>query len=148
MSLYQCHTGLNITGDKIQLVEIEYKDDEIFLSSVEQEYFEEYLEFSNKETKVNSLIQKSFDEINLRKKLKNNVVSISLPLDIFKIVELPYDKSLIRADLIDQFKWEFSVLFPEKIPTEYMIQYIELPPKEINEGDKVIVISAANKKLI
>ena len=26
MSLYQCHTGLNITGDKLQLVEIEYKD--------------------------------------------------------------------------------------------------------------------------
>lgn len=147
MSLYQCHTGINLTSDKLQLVEIEYKDEEVYLSNVNEEFFTEYLDFEAKETKFNSILQKSFDEILLRRKLQNNVVSISLPLDLFRIVELPYDQSLIKADLIDQFKWELSVLYPGKTQREYLIQYIELPDIDKNGSEKVLLIAAFKKQI-
>jgi len=147
MSLYQCHTGINLTSDKLQLVEIEYKEDEVYLSNIDEEFFEEYLDFFEKETKFNSILQKAFDETLLRKKLKNNVISISLPIDIFRIVELPYDHSLIKADLIDQFKWELSVLFPGKASSEYLIQYVEIPDNKKTGSETVILIAAYKKQI-
>ncbi len=147
MSLYQCHAGLNITGDKLQLIEIEYKDEGLFLSNLGEEYFDEYPDPFGKETKFNSLLQKAFDEIILRKPLKSNFVSFSLPYSFFKILELPFDHSLIKADLIDQFKWELATLFPRENESEFLTQHIDLSNCKSSDNKNAILIAAQKKQL-
>jgi len=147
MSLYQCHTGLNITGDKLQLVEIEYKDEGLLLSNIGEEYFDEYPDPFGKETKFNSLLQKAFDEIILRKPLKSNFVSFSLPYYFFKILELPFDHSLIRTDLIDQFKWELATLYPYEADEKFLTQHIDLSSCKESGSKNALLISAQKKQL-
>ncbi|NOX16855.1 MAG: hypothetical protein GXO87_01040 [Chlorobi bacterium] len=147
MSLYQCHTGLNITGDRLQLVEIEYKDEGLILSNIGEEYFDEYPDPFGKETKFNSLLQKAFDEIILRKPLKSNFVSFSLPFYFFKILELPFDHSLIKTDLIDQFKWELATLYPHEKESEFLTQHIDLSGCKEMGNNNAILISAQKKQL-
>ena len=146
MSFSQTHTGLGITGEKLKLVELTYGKDGILLENIDEEYFEEYLSFFYKETKFNSILQKAFDKLLIRKPLKNNTVSFALPYDIFKFVELPFDNSLIKSDLLDQFKWELSVLYPSDIQQEYLLQYVEANDDNFNSSETAFVIAAMKKQ--
>lgn len=147
MSFSQTHTGLSITGEKLKLVELTYEKNGILIENIDEEYFEEYLSFFNKETKFNSILQKAFDELLLRKPLRNNIVSFALPYDIFKFVELPFDNSLIKSDLLDQFKWELSVLYPNDISQEYLLQYVEVNDDNFNSNETAFVIAAMKKQI-
>jgi len=147
MSFSQTHTGLSITGEKLKLVELTYGKDGILLENIDEEYFEEYLNFFNKETKFNSILQKAFDELLIRKPLKNKIVSFALPYDVFKFAELPFDHSLIKSDLLDQLKWELAVLYPSDIKREYLLQYIEVNDDTFNNSDTAFVIAAMKKQI-
>ena len=44
--------------------------------------------------------------------LQSDTLSFSLPLDLFYISQLPYDNTLLQRDLIEEFRWEYSIMFP------------------------------------
>lgn len=147
MSFFQNHAGFNITDSKLQLVEVCYKDDNILLENVDEEYFDEFLDLSAKETKLISILQNAYNEIALRKPILSSTVSFTLPQSFFKIVELPIDDTLTKDDFIDHLKWEASVLYPEYQPQDFVIQHIPLEDGLLHEHKSVILIAVIKRYL-
>jgi hypothetical protein len=147
MPLFQNHVGLSITKTKLQLVEITYKENSFFLENVDEQEFEDKFDLSYKATKLISILQKSFDELNSRRPLKSSNISFSLSNDFFKIVELPYDETLTKEDLLNHLEWELSVLFPESCPHGYLIQHIETDKSNLRNDKRAIVIAGCKNYL-
>ena len=147
MALFQNHAGFNLTGNRLQLVEVNYKKKNFCLENTDEEYFNEFLDISVKETKFISVLQSAYDEIILRKPLNTNNVSFSLPHEFFKVANIPYDGTLISKDLIEHFKWEMSVLFPQYGSQEYIIQYIDVSKFKDGTDRRAVVIAALRKYL-
>lgn len=147
MNLYDNRAGINITGGKIQLVEIAHKDDKYFLENVDEEFFSEFLNFDEKETKFISILQNAFNELILRKPLKTDLISFTLPLEFFKVAELPYDEKLNDAEIAENLKWEFSILFPFAKPEDFVIRFFKIDEKELRKEKKIIAIAVLRKYL-
>lgn len=147
MSLYENHIGINITSSKLQLVEVNYKDEKFYLENVDEEFFDDFLNLQDKETKCISILQKAFDEILLRKSINSSAVSITLPQEFFHIVELPYEESLIENDQLESFRWDISVLYPELKTDDLLIQKIEVDKSSLRKEKKAIVISVSRRYL-
>ncbi len=118
--------GINISNTSIQLVEISNKQSKVYLENVDEEFFEESLDLNLKEPKFIHILQNAYNEIILRKPLLTSKVLISLPLNFFKIYEIPVDKNLTKNDLIEYLSWEFSKLFPTENIKDYSFQKIIL----------------------
>ena len=83
MSTLTNQTGLSITEDKVQLVEIISKENTFYLENVDEEYFEESLFENTKESKFIHILQNAFNEIILRKPLTSGKISITIPPSFF-----------------------------------------------------------------
>lgn len=145
--MFENHVGINLTSSKIQLVEIIFDSGRFYLNSIDEEYFSEFIDFNDKETKLLSIIQSSFDDMLLRRGLKSKFVSFTIPHDQFLFAQIPYDKTLVSNDLIEHFKWELSLLYPNERPEELALQHIEIAQNNLNLFDTIIVI-ALKKKII
>ena len=112
--------GINLSENKLQLVELNFAGSEYLVSGLEEVFFDEPLNFeSDKETKLILTIQSAFNEILISGGISTTEVSFSLPLNCFTFFQVPYDNTLLQNDLVDQFRWEFSILFPYKNESEY-----------------------------
>lgn len=118
--------GINISNTSIQLVEISKKQNIVYLENVDEEFFEENLDPNFKEPKFIHILQNSFNEIVLRKPLNTKKVSVTLPLNFFKIFELPIDKNLTKNDLSEYCNWEFTKLFPTENIKDFSLEKINL----------------------
>lgn len=147
MPLFKNHMGINITSSKIQLVEVYFNGEEFTLENVDEEYFEEFLKFDEKEVKIVSILQNAYNEILMRKPVQSKNVSFTLPNDFFRVIQIPYDQTLSDEELIEQFKWELSLLFPRIQVEDFIIQYITVADIPSNYSQGVIVV-ALNKKII
>jgi Tfp pilus assembly PilM family ATPase len=145
--VFENHVGINITSSKIQLVEIIFDSGRFYLNNIDEEYFSEFIDFNDKETKLLSVIQSSFDDMMLRRQIKSRFVSFTIPHDQFLFAQLPYDKTLVASDLTEHFKWELSVLYPNERPEELALQHIEINKNKIALFDAVILI-ALKKRII
>lgn len=145
--MFENHTGINITSSKLQLVEVNYSEEEFTIENADEEYFKDFLDFDARETKILSILQDAFDELIMRKPINSKFVSFTLPHEFFRIVELPYEKTLIQNDLIEQFKWELSVLYPRLSADEMIIQYINVDDIDHENADKAIVVAAFRRYL-
>ncbi|MBI9070993.1 MAG: hypothetical protein JEY94_05310 [Melioribacteraceae bacterium] len=145
MSLYQNHIGLSFSCSKLQLVEVNYNENSFYLENVDEEYFNEFINLDSKETQVISILQNAFNELQLRKPIKGKAVSITLPNEFFKIVEIPYEKTLIPNDLKDMFKWNLSILYPDLNTDDFVVQHIDI--KNGNVGSSAIVIGVNRRYL-
>lgn len=145
--MFENHVGINLTSSKIQLVEIIFDSGRFYLNNIDEEYFSEFIDFSDKETKLLSIIQSSFDDMLLRRRLSSNFVSFSVPHDQFLFAQIPYDKTLVVNDLIEHFKWELSLMYPGERPEELALQHIEVHKNKFSLYDAVIVI-ALKKRII
>ncbi len=141
MALFHNHAGFNITGNKLQLVEVNYKNNNFYLENIDEEYFDEFFDLSNKETKLISILQSAFDKLTTRKSLNCSHISFALPHDFFKIVELPFDGVLTSKDLKDHFKWELSILFPSFDKDDFIVQHIEISDTRSPGMKKALVIA-------
>lgn len=112
MSVFVNQVGLCISEDRLQLVEIINNNNKLFLENVDEEFFEESIDFKVKESKFIHILQNSFNEIVLRKPLQSSTVSFTLPQSFFKIFEVPVDKNLTKNDLNEYISWELNKLFP------------------------------------
>ena len=142
------HAGFSITNTKLQIVEINFKDNNYMLENVDEVYFNEKLNLQNdKETKIIALIQNAFNELILKKPLKSNKVSFSLPFESFLTMQVPYDNTLLHQDLMDEFKWELSVLYPYISTSDLVIQYHEIEKNILNNTDTALVFAVPRKYL-
>ncbi len=142
------HAGFSITNSKLQIVEINFKDNNYVLENVDEVYFNEKLNLQNdKETKIIALIQNAFNELILKKPLKSNKVSFSLPFESFLTMQVPYDNTLLHQDLLDEFKWELSVLYPYISTSDLVIQYHEIEKNILNNTDTALVFAVPRKYL-
>jgi Tfp pilus assembly PilM family ATPase len=148
MNSFENHAGFNISSSKLQVVEINFKSDQFLLENVDEAYFNEHLNLEyDKETKIISLLQSAYNELLVRRPLKCNFVSFTLPLDLFHIMQIPYDNTLLNQDLLEEFRWEYSVLYPYLPINDLVIQYIEIDKNKINEAGAAIVIALPRKFL-
>jgi Tfp pilus assembly PilM family ATPase len=131
--------GLSITEDKVQLVEIVYKQNAYYLENVDEEYFEESLIEDTKESKFIHILQNAFNELILRKPLSSSKISITIPTSYFKIFEIPADKNLTKNDLNDYIKWELSKLFPIEKKDYYTFQKIVLDSLTYESSNRILV---------
>jgi Tfp pilus assembly PilM family ATPase len=148
MAGFENHIGFTISGSKIQLVEIIYKDKQFLLDNVDEAYFNEPINLeTDKETKIDSLLQGAFNEILIKKPLKSSSASFALPLELFHIMQVPYDNTLLHQDLVDEFRWEYSILFPYISTKDLVIQYIEVEKNSLITQNTMIVIAIQRKYL-
>jgi len=147
MSIFANQLGLNITEEKLQLVEIAYNDNLFVLENVEEEFFEEALTFDTKETKFIHILQNTYNEIALRSSINTYKVSISLPLNFFKIFELPIDQNLKKKDLTEYIEWEFAQLFPSELKDNFSFQPYIIDKKESPSISKAIVYAISKPVL-
>ncbi len=148
MASFENHAGFTITGSKLQIVEINFRNGQFYLNNIDEAYFTEQINFEKeKETKIIALLQGAYDELLVRKPLKSNLVSFSLPFDIFHVVQLPYDNTLLHQDLLEEFKWELTVVYPYISSKDLVIQYIEIPKNDIITSNTALVV-ATNRKYL
>ena len=143
---FENHAGFNISNSKLQVVEINYKRDQFFLENVDEAYFNEPIDFAtDKETKISALLQGAFNELLIRKPLSSQSVSFTLPFQYFYMMQIPYDNTLLHNDLLEEFRWEFSILYPFLQIKHLSIQYIELEKNDIVHYNSALVIAIPRK---
>lgn len=140
--------GFNITSSKIQLVEINYKDSGYVLQNIDEVYFDERLKLKeDKETKVVSVLQTAFNEILLRNSLNSRTASFTLPPEIFHTVQLPFDNTLLSHDLIEDIKWQLTVLYPYIFINDLVIQHLEIQKNKFISYNSILVNALKRKYL-
>jgi Tfp pilus assembly PilM family ATPase len=148
MTGFENHAGFSISSTKLQVVEIVQRDDQFVLENVDEAFLNEPINLAtDKETKISALLQGAFDEIFVRNPLKSSTASFSLPLEIFKVIQLPYDNTLLHQDLIEEFRWELSLIYPDISPSEQVIQYLEIDKNRMIDKNTSIVISLSRKHI-
>lgn len=146
MTGFENHAGFTISSSKLQVVEIVQKDDQFVLENIDEAFLNESLNLEqDKETKISALLQGAFDEILVRNSLTSTTASFSLPPEIFKVAQLPYDHTLLHQDLVEEFRWELSLLYPDISPEDQVIQYIEIDKNTMIDRNTSIVISLSRK---
>ena len=119
MAGFENHIGFTISGSKLQLVEIIYKDRQFILDKVDEAYFNEPINMeTDKETKIDSLLQGAFNEILIKRPLKSSFASFALPFELFHIMQVPYDNTLLTRTLLMSSNGNFPFctrMFPPKI---------------------------------
>jgi hypothetical protein len=148
MAGFFIHAGLNVSDTKLQVVEVLGSPDSVGLDNLNEVVFAEPINFnSDNETKVLTQFQTAFDEFQLRKPFKSRKLSFSLPLEMFYIAQLPFDNTLLHRDIIEEFKWEFSVIYPFLKPEEIILQYLEVEKNMIFTKNTAIVYAIKRKYL-
>jgi len=142
------HAGLNVSGTKLQVVEVLGSPDDVRLDNLNEVVFAEPIDYkSDNETKILTQLQAAFDEFSLSKPVKSRKLSFSLPLEMFYISQLPFDNTLLHTDIMEEFKWEFSIMYPFLIPEELILQYLEIEKNMIFTKNTAIVYAIERKYL-
>lgn len=148
MAGYFTHAGINVSGTKLQLVEIVGSPDGVLLDSLNEVIFTEPIDFkSENETKILSQFQTAFDEFRIEKPFKSKKLSFSLPLEMFYIAQLPFENTLLHRDIMEEFKWEFSVMYPFLNPEDLILQYLEVEKNMIFTKNSAVVYAIERKYL-
>jgi len=147
MTGFEDHAGFTISSSKLQVVEISYKADQFTLENIDEAYFNEALNFKDKETKISSLLQNAFNELLIKKPLKSKSVSFTLPFEFFCTAQIPYDDTLLHSDLMRELKWELSLLYPFISPNDLVIQFYEIEKNILNDLNTALVLAIPRKYL-
>jgi len=140
--------GLNLSENKLQLVELLFTGEEYVINTLDEAFFDEPLHFeTDKETKILLALQSAFNELVIKKNITTTEVSFALPLRCYTFFQIPYDNTLLHNDLENQFRWEFSLLYPFKNEAEYQFQFYEIEKTIFVNEPKAIVV-AMKKHLI
>ncbi|HEX2961999.1 MAG TPA: hypothetical protein VHO43_09430 [Ignavibacteriales bacterium] len=136
---FQNHAGINLTNAKMQLVEVNYSDEEFIIENADEEYFSEFLDLNAREPRIIATLQGAFDELVMRRPLKSKMVSFTLPNNLFHVVRLPYENTLVQADMLEEFKWELSTLFPKSSREEMVVQSIKVDDNKKISSSAIVV---------
>ncbi len=138
--------GLKISGSKLQLVEIFSDPSGVRLENLNEVVFAEPINFrADRTTKILAQLQSAYDEIRIRKPIKSGTLSFALPLDLFYIVQIPCDNTLLSQDMLAELKWEFSILYPFLDINEISIQYYEVEKNSFITNNTAVVYGLERK---
>jgi Tfp pilus assembly PilM family ATPase len=148
MADFFVHAGLNVSGTKLQVVEVLGSPDGVRLDNLNEVVFAEPINYkSDNESKILAQFQTAFDEFRINKPFKSKKLSFSLPLEMFYIAQLPIDNTLLHRDIMEQFKWEFSVMYPFLNQEELILQYLEVEKNMIFTKNTALVYAIDRKYL-
>jgi Tfp pilus assembly PilM family ATPase len=148
MNYNDSHSGFSFTNVKLQLTEITAKQNHFTISRVDEVYFNEEIDFAkDKETKISSLLQAAFEELSIKNPITSNSASFSLPQELFITARLPIEDSLLYSDLLEEFRWQLSILHPYINWNDYVISFYEVDEKIIGLKNFALVF-ALNRKYI
>ena len=148
MAGFENHIGFNISSSKLQVVEVNHLDDQFKLVNVDEAYFNDPINFENdKETKISALLQGAFDELLIKKNFNSTAASFTLPFELFHSMQMPYDTTLLYQDLLDEFKWELSVIYPFISTKNLVLQYFEIEKCLFNETSSALVFAVQRRFL-
>jgi len=116
--------GVNLTTTKIQVVEKLNEGDKFWVENIDEEHFENLIDFEDKEAKLIDILQTAFNELVLRKSPVAKNVAVALPAELFKVFQTPFEPKLSREDLYLQQKWEFRNLVPYENPDDFILRKI------------------------
>lgn len=118
------------------------------LDNLNEVVFAEPIDFkSDSEMKILTQLQAAFDEFRFKRPVKSKKLSFSLPLEMFYISQLPFDNTLLHRDIMEEFKWEFSVMYPFLNPEELILQYLEVEKNMIFTKNTALVYAIERKYL-
>ncbi len=103
--------GLSLFNDKIQFVELAFRNNKYYLENIDEEYFEDNIDFTDEENFI-YILQNSFDKLTVRNTINTNYISISLPPELFLTASVPIDTQLSSGDMVKHNEWELNLLFP------------------------------------
>lgn len=148
MTEHQSCVGLNLTASKLQFVEIEKDSDNLLVNDFGQAFISPPIIFDNQnELQILEQIQASFDELRIRKQIKSNTVSFTLPPELFITIQLPYDSNFNQTEIREEFNWEISQLYPFLQVEELAIKFYELDSSFLPGNNNALVV-ALNKKYL
>lgn len=139
--------GISVSSQKIQVVEVGFQDGGRLLNHIDEALLPAPLNFlTDKEAVLMSGLQSAFNLLAERTNLKNRQVYISLPPEFFYSFTVPADQTIVRQDLIDNFRWEFAVLYPFLTAEDYSLNYYEIDrPGSLSKERRVIVFALSRK---
>jgi hypothetical protein len=140
MTGFDTTAGIKVTSSKLQLVELSLKSGVVYVKDLHEVFFNEKIDFQkDKETKISALLQGAYDEILLQRPLQDIYVSISVPLNLSFSLQTSFDESLLYTDLIEEFRWQLSLLYPFVDAKELVIQYYPVGKNEFNSENTAFV---------
>lgn len=147
MQISDRYAGFNLTSSKLQIVEISVADNQIELLNIDEVYLNEELNFEKEKiSKIGALLQSAYEELQMKSPLNPKYISFSLPFELFAIAHLPFDNRLSHQELIEDFRLQFSILFPF-VENELTIKYYELDSSKLNNTNSAIIFGIENKYL-
>lgn len=132
--------GINITRNKMQLVEVVREASKFCLENVDEHISEVELNLNS-----TSVLQASLNSLTHHIALRSKNISISIPTNKFVIFEIPFEPSLSPEALNEHINWEFTILFPMLKSDEYVIRTI---PLENSNTQKNLLAIALSTKII
>ena len=148
MAVFENHAGITITNSKLQIVEIARKNDRFILNNIDEAYFSETLNFhTDKETKISALIQGALNELLIKKTLTASSVSFTIPFEFLYTMQIPFESTLLYNDLIEEFRWELSLLYPFINADDLVIQFFEIDKNEFSDINSTLILSTTRKYL-
>jgi Tfp pilus assembly PilM family ATPase len=140
MTGFDTTAGIKITSSRMQLVELNLKSGNLYVKDLQEVFFNEKIDFQkDKETKIGALMQGAYDEILLQRSIKDIYVSLCVPVSLTYSVQTTFEESLLYSDLIEEFRWELSVLYPFLDPKELVLQYYPIGKNEFTENNTAYV---------
>ncbi|MCK7528680.1 MAG: hypothetical protein MZV64_69550 [Ignavibacteriales bacterium] len=113
MHYYDSDAGFTFTNVKLQITEISAAQNQFKVCRIDEVYFNEEIDFAkDKETKITSLLQAAFEELSIKNSITSNSASFSLPQELFVTARLPFEESLLHSDLVEEFRWKLSIMYP------------------------------------
>lgn len=146
MAGFENHAGFSLSSTKLQVVEVNYIGDQFRLVNVDEAYFNDPIDFDNdKDTKISALLQGAYDELLIKKPLNCSAVSFTLPFELLYSMQIPYENTLLYQDLIEEFRWELSVLYPFAPIKNLAIQFFEIERCIFNETSSALVFAVPRR---
>jgi hypothetical protein len=132
--------GFKITNSKIQVVELSLKSGSIYVKDIIEVFFNEKIDlYKDKETKISALLQSAFNEILLQNPINDKYISFSIPQNLFYSTQLVYEQSLLYTELIEDFRWQLSLVYPFLNVNEVDIQYFPIRKNEFIKNNQAYV---------
>lgn len=145
---YDSHVGFTFSNVKLQAAEITNRQNQFFITNLDEIYFNDEIDFTkDKETKIASLFQEAFEEFLIKNSITSNAVSFSLPQELFITAQLPFEQTLLHSDLIEEFRWQLSLLHPYLNWNDYVIRFHEVDGR-FTGANAIALVFALNRRHI
>jgi hypothetical protein len=148
MNAHQSWAGINLTSNKLQFAEIEWVNNVLQIINADQTFVSPPFNFNSAdENLIQQQIQTTFEELKIRNPININIVSFTLPTELFITLQLPYDQNLNQAEVREEISWEISLLYPFLNVDDLALKFYEMESSLFPTKRNALVI-ALNKKFL